>query len=186
MKIETGINERNRKAVAERLSVLLADTYTLYVKTHNYHWNVTGSNFAGLHQVFETQYLALAEAADDIAERIRALGFRAPGSFTEFQKLSSIREADSSSLPTADEMIRELEEGHEHIAREARKAVRIAQEADDEATVDLMTTRMHAHEKFAWMLRSAIGTPEDVKFAVEGLTSVTGKAEGADTEKRMA
>ncbi|HEY0922434.1 Dps family protein [Rheinheimera pacifica] len=154
MKINIGINEEQRKAIAGGLSVLLADTYTLYLKTHNYHWNVTGPMFQTLHTLFETQYNELALAVDDIAERIRALGEFAPGSYKEYAKLTSIKEADG--IPSAEEMIKDLVKGQEAIAKTARSIVPVADEASDEVTLDLLTQRMTVHEKTAWMLRSLV------------------------------
>ncbi|MGP9801007.1 Dps family protein [Rheinheimera sp. NSM] len=154
MKINIGINEEQRKAIAEGLSVLLADSYTLYLKTHNYHWNVTGPMFQTLHTLFETQYNELALAVDDIAERIRALGEFAPGSYKEYAKLTSIKEADG--IPSAEEMIKDLVKGQEAIAKTARSIVPVADQAADEVTLDLLTQRMTVHEKTAWMLRSLV------------------------------
>jgi len=154
MKINIGINEEQRKAIAGGLSVLLADTYTLYLKTHNYHWNVTGPMFQTLHTLFETQYNELALAVDDIAERIRALGEFAPGSYKEYAKLTSIKEADG--IPSAEEMIKDLVKGQEAIAKTARSIVPVTDEASDEVTLDLLTQRMTVHEKTAWMLRSLV------------------------------
>ncbi|HEX5792907.1 MAG TPA: Dps family protein [Rheinheimera sp.] len=154
MKINIGISEEQRKAIADGLSVLLADTYTLYLKTHNYHWNVTGPMFQTLHTLFETQYNELALAVDDIAERIRALGEFAPGSYKEYAKLTSIKEADG--IPSAEDMIKDLVKGQEAIAKTARSIVPTADEAADEVTLDLLTQRMTVHEKTAWMLRSLV------------------------------
>lgn len=154
MKINIGIDEEQRKAIAHGLSVLLADTYTLYLKTHNYHWNVTGPMFQTLHTLFETQYTELAIAVDDIAERIRALGEFAPGSYKEYAKLTSLKEADG--IPSAEEMIKDLVKGQEAIAKTARSIVPVADGAADEVTLDLLTQRMTVHEKNAWMLRSLI------------------------------
>lgn len=154
MKINIGIDEEQRKAIAHGLSVLLADTYTLYLKTHNYHWNVTGPMFQTLHTLFETQYTELAVAVDDIAERIRALGEFAPGSYKEYAKLTSLKEADG--IPTAEEMIKDLVKGQEAIAKTARSIVPVADGASDEVTLDLLTQRMTVHEKNAWMLRSLV------------------------------
>lgn len=154
MKINIGIDEEQRKAIAHGLSVLLADTYTLYLKTHNYHWNVTGPMFQTLHTLFETQYTELAVAVDDIAERIRALGEFAPGSYKEYAKLTSLKEADG--IPSAEEMIKDLVKGQEAIAKTARSIVPVADGAADEVTLDLLTQRMTVHEKNAWMLRSLI------------------------------
>ena len=154
MKIDIGITEKHRTKVAEGLSRLLADSYTLYLKTHKFHWNVTGPMFQTLHLMFETQYTELATAVDLIAERIRALGFFAPGSYAEFAKLSSIKESDG--LPKAEDMIRQLVEGQEAVVRTARSVFPIAEKAGDEATADLLTQRIQLHEKTAWMLRSLL------------------------------
>lgn len=154
MKINIGIDEDQRKAIAHGLSVLLADTYTLYLKTHNYHWNVTGPMFQTLHTLFETQYTELAIAVDDIAERIRALGEFAPGSYKEYAKLTSLKEADG--IPSAEDMIKDLVKGQEAIAKTARSIVPVADGASDEVTLDLLTQRMTVHEKNAWMLRSLV------------------------------
>lgn len=154
MKINIGINEEQRKSISDGLAVLLADTYTLYLKTHNYHWNVTGPMFQTLHTLFETQYMELAVAVDDIAERIRALGEFAPGSYKEYARLTSIKEADG--IPTAEEMIKDLVKGQEAIAKTARGIVPVANDAADEVTLDLLTQRMTVHEKTAWMLRSLV------------------------------
>ena len=154
MKIDIGISEANRTKVAEGLSHLLADSYTLYLKTHKFHWNVTGPMFQTLHLMFETQYTELATAVDLVAERIRALGFFAPGSYVEFVKLASIKE--SEGVPKAQEMIRELVEGQEAVVRTARSIFPTAEEANDEATADLLTQRIQLHEKTAWMLRSLL------------------------------
>ncbi len=155
MKIDIGIKEKDRKAIADGLSRLLADSYTLYLKTHNYHWNVTGPMFQTLHLMFEAQYTELALAVDLIAERIRALGFPAPGSYSEFGKLTSIKE-DKGATPKAEEMIRNLVEGQETITRTARAIFPIVDKAGDEPTADLLTQRMQLHEKNAWMLRSLL------------------------------
>ena len=155
MKINIGIEDEDRKAIAHGLATLLADTYTLYLKTHNYHWNVTGPMFQTLHVLFETQYTELALAVDLIAERIRALGVFAPGSYKEFAKLTSIKEADS--IPAAQEMIKDLVKGQEALAKTARSIVPVADKASDEPTLDLLTQRMQVHEKNAWMLRSLLG-----------------------------
>lgn len=154
MEMETniGIGEEHRKAIAEALSKVLADSYMLYLKTHNYHWNVTGELFHSLHEQFEGQYTELAEAVDEIAERIRALGHKAPGSFKEFSSLTSIEE--DTEKPEAMEMVRRLAVANEQVLRTARQALDPAKEADDEATVDLLTQRLHVHSKTAWMLRS--------------------------------
>lgn len=154
MPIDIGINEKDREKIAQGLSKLLADSYTLYVKTHNFHWNVTGPMFQTLHMMFEAQYTELAEAVDVIAERIRSLGYPAPGSFTEFQKLASIK--DAVGQLTAEEMIRESVEGQEAVVRTAREIIPIATKADDEPTADMVTERMQVHEKTAWMMRSLL------------------------------
>lgn len=153
--VNIGIDEKQRGEIAEGLSRLLADTYTLYLKTHNYHWNVTGPMFQTLHLMFETQYTELAEAVDIIAERIRALGFPAPGTYSEFAELSSISEA--KGVPSAEEMIKSLVEGQETVVRTARTVFPAADGAHDEPTADLLTQRMQIHEKTAWMLRSLLG-----------------------------
>lgn len=154
MRVDIGINEAKRKRIAKGLSSLLADTYTLYLKTHNYHWNVTGPMFETLHLMFERQYNELALAVDLIAERIRALGFPAPGTYAEFGKLSSIKE--ESGVPDAKTMIRTLLDGQEAVVRTARSVFPIVDEAHDEPTADLLTQRMQVHEKAAWMLRSLL------------------------------
>ena len=152
--IDIGIDETDRHAITDGLSRLLADTYTLYLKTHNYHWNVVGPMFQTLHLMFETQYNELALAVDSIAERIRALGVHAPGSYREFAKLSSIPEADG--VPAAEEMIRQLVEGQEAVVRTAREIFPATEAANDEPTADLLTQRMQTHEKTAWMLRAML------------------------------
>ncbi len=152
--INIGIEEKDRREIAEGLSKLLADTYTLYLKTHNFHWNVTGPMFQTLHLMFEQQYNELALAVDQIAERIRALGFPAPGTYREFSKLSSIGEEEGA--PNAEEMIRKLVEGQEAVVRTARTVFPIVDKANDEPTADLLTQRMQVHEKTAWMLRSLL------------------------------
>lgn len=154
MPVNIGINEENRKQIAEGLSRLLADTYSLYLKTHNFHWNVTGPMFQTLHLMFETQYTELATAVDLIAERIRALGYPAPGTYGDFAKLSSIPE--TGGVPKANEMIRLLVEGQEAVARTARSVFPVVDQANDEPTADLLTQRMQLHEKNAWMLRSLL------------------------------
>ncbi len=153
-KLNIGINDADRKEIVEGLSRLLADTYTLYLKTHNFHWNVTGPMFSTLHIMFETQYTELALAVDVIAERIRALGHFAPGTYKEFAKLSSISEADG--VPPAHDMIRQLVEAQEAVIRTARGLFPLVEKANDEASADLLTQRMQLHEKTAWMLRSLL------------------------------
>ena len=150
--INIGISAEDRKAITEGLNHVLADSYTLYLKTHNFHWNVTGPMFNSLHLMFEGQYTELALAVDLIAERIRSLGHFAPGSYREFAKYTSIAEADG--IPSAKEMVQHLVEGHEAVVRTARKFFPIAEKASDEATCDLLTQRIQLHEKTAWMLRS--------------------------------
>jgi starvation-inducible DNA-binding protein len=152
--INIGIEENARKEIAEGLSRLLADTYTLYLKTHYFHWNVTGPMFQTLHLMFETQYTELALAVDLIAERIRALGFPAPGSYSEYARLSSVPEA--TSVPKAEDMIRQLVEGQETVARTARSVFPLVDQVNDEPSADLLTQRMQVHEKTAWMLRSLL------------------------------
>jgi len=154
MEINLGIAEADRAAIAEGLSRLLADTYTLYLKTHNFHWNVTGPMFNTLHLMFEGQYNELALAVDAIAERIRALGFPAPGSYSAYAKLSSIKEAEG--VPPATEMIRQLVQGQEAVVRTARGLFPLLDAVSDEPTADLLTQRMQVHEKTAWMLRSLL------------------------------
>lgn len=152
--MDTGISEKDRADIAAGLSKLLADTYTLYLKTHNFHWNVTGPMFQTLHLMFEGQYNELALAVDAIAERIRALDFPAPGTYKEYTKLSSIKETEG--VPKATEMIRLLVEGQEAVVRTARSIFPIVEKAHDEPTADLLTQRMQIHEKTAWMLRSLL------------------------------
>lgn len=153
-KIDIGINEQNRTAVAEGLKKLLADSYTLYLQTHNFHWNVTGPQFRELHLMFEEHYTELALAVDVIAERIRTLGVAAPGTYKAFAGLSSIEEVDG--VPAAEKMVELLTQGHEQVVRTARQVLKIAQEAADESTVSLVSDRMRIHEKTAWMLRATL------------------------------
>lgn len=152
--INIGISEKDRKAVCKGLNKLLADSYLLYLKTQNYHWNVTGKMFQSLHILFENQYREQAEAVDVIAERIRALGEFAPGSFAAFSKVSSIKE--ETSIPSAEEMIHSLVQGNEAVVTTAREIVNLADGCEDDVTSDLMIERMQVHEKNAWMLRSLI------------------------------
>lgn len=152
--INIGISEVDRKEVAEGLSRMLADTYTLYLKTHNFHWNVTGPMFQTLHLMFMTQYNESWLAVDLIAERIRALGFPAPGSYAQFAALTSI--SDSVGTPKAHEMIEQLVAGQETVVRTAREILPIAEQAGDQPTVDLLSARMQVHEQNAWMLRSLL------------------------------
>ena len=154
MQIDIGINEQARGEIADGLSRVLADSYTLYLKTHNYHWNVTGPMFQTLHTLFEQHYTELAIAVDDIAERIRALGVYAPGSYGAFAKLSSVTEEDG--VPSAEDMIKNLVTAHETVAKTARGVFPAAEKAGDEATADLLTQRLQVHEKTAWMLRSLL------------------------------
>lgn len=152
MQLNTGLSEEDRKAVADDLAHLLADTYTLYVKTHGYHWNVSGPMFRSLHLMFEEHYMELRDAVDLIAERMLALGHPAPASYSEFSTLASVR--DEPGVPAAMEMVRNLVEAHETVVRTARSVVKRAEEAGDVATADLATTRIEFHEKTAWMLRA--------------------------------
>ena len=154
MPVAIGIEESDRQEIANGLSKLLADTYTLYLKTHNFHWNVTGPMFQTLHLMFEAQYTELAMAVDQIAERIRALGFPAPGTYQAFSQLSSINLEEG--VPSADEMIRRLVEGQEAVVRTARSIFPVVDRVHDEPTADLLTQRMQVHEKTAWMLRSLL------------------------------
>ena len=154
MKIDIGIDASKREGIAGGLSRVLADTYTLYLKSHNFHWNVTGPMFQTLHLMFETQYNELALAVDLIAERIRALGFPAPGTYRQFAELSAIKE--EGGVPKAQDMIRLLVDGHETVARTAREVFKAAEGASDQPTCDLLTQRMQVHEKTAWMLRSLL------------------------------
>ena len=154
MDINIGIKEQHRQQIADGLSRLLADTYTLYLKTHNFHWNVKGPMFSQLHLLFEQHYTELATAVDDIAERIRALGYPAPGTYAAFSKLSTIKEEEG--VPKAEDMIRKLVEGQEAVVRTARSIFPVVEEASDEPSADLLTQRMQVHEKNAWMLRSLL------------------------------
>lgn len=152
--MDIGINQQDRQQIADGLSHLLADTYTLYLKTHNFHWNVTGPMFQTLHLMFEQHYNELSLAVDLIAERIRALGHPAPGSYADYARLTSIAEA--SGVPKAEEMIRQLVDGHETLCRTARSIFQVVEHASDEPTADLLTQRLQVHEKTAWMLRSLL------------------------------
>ncbi len=154
MEINVGIGKAERDAIAGGLSRLLADSYSLYLKTHNFHWNVEGPQFNTLHQMFEVQYAELAAAVDEIAERIRALGVKAPGSYSAFAAQTSIEEATGDEA--AEEMIRQLAIGQEAVVRTARDVFPIADAAHDEPSADLLTQRMQIHEKNAWMLRSML------------------------------
>lgn len=152
--IDIGISVEDREQIAEGLSRLLADSYTLYVKTHNFHWNVEGPLFNTLHLMFEEQYTELAAAVDEIAERIRALGFPAPGSYARFSQLTRIEE--ETGHPDAKDMIAQLARDQEIVAKTAREVFPLADQANDEPTADLLTQRMQTHEKTAWMLRSML------------------------------
>ncbi len=154
MDIDIGITKKDREKIADGLSRLLADTYTLYLTTHNFHWNVTGPMFNTLHLMFEQQYNELALAVDAIAERIRALGFPAPGTYREFQQLGSLKEPEGPL--SAKDMIKHLVRGQEAVVKTARSVLPAAGKADDEPTADLLTQRMQVHEKTAWMLRSLL------------------------------
>jgi len=153
--VNIGISDQNRVKIAQGLSKLLADTYTLYLTTHNFHWNVTGPMFNSLHAMFMEQYTELWNAVDPIAERIRALGHPAPGSYAAFSSLASIPDAPKEP-PKATQMIEILVKGHEGVARTARDLFPIAEEANDQPTADLLTQRLEVHEKTAWMLRSLL------------------------------
>jgi len=152
--INIGIAEKDRRKIADGLSRVLADSYTLYLKTHNFHWNVTGPMFQTLHLMFMTQYTEIWNAVDLVAERIRALGYPAPGSYKEFAALTSIK--DSSGNVNAKDMIRQLVEGQEAVVRTAREVLPVAEKAGDQPSVDLLSARMEVHEKNAWMLRSLL------------------------------
>jgi len=152
--IDIGIPERDRKKIAEGLSRLLADTYGLYLKTHSFHWNVEGPMFNTLHLMFMDQYTELWNALDEIAERIRSLGYPAPGTYRDFARLSKIE--DTEGVPEAMEMVQLLVRGHETVARTARDVFKAADKGGDESTADLLTQRLQIHEKTAWMLRSLL------------------------------
>lgn len=152
--INIGITTEHRHAICKDLAHLLADSYTLYLKTHNFHWNVTGPMFSTLHLLFETQYTELSTAVDEIAERIRALGEPAPGSYKQFMKLTAVEEADG--VPSAEEMIAQLITAQETVVRTARQVFKSVEAANDQATMDLLTRRLEIHEKNAWMLRSLL------------------------------
>jgi starvation-inducible DNA-binding protein len=152
--IDIGIPAASRREISESLSRVLADTYTLYLKTHNYHWNVTGPMFNDLHAMFMTQYTELWGSVDLIAERIRSLGFPAPGTYRRFVELSSIKEDDD--VPEAKRMVKNLLKGHETVARTCREAFPAAERGNDQPTIDILTERMQVHEKTAWMLRSIL------------------------------
>ncbi len=155
--IDIGINAKDRADIAAGLAHVLADAYTLYLKTHNFHWNVTGPMFNALHTMFEAQYTEQWAALDAIAERIRALGFNAPGSYAEFARLTTIREEPGmTAAPAWHEMVQQLVDGNEALCRTARVALDVADDADDAPTEDLLTQRLQTHEKYAWMLRSLL------------------------------
>jgi len=154
MNIDIGISKRDRERLAGELSRLLADSYALYVKSHNFHWNVTGPRFSALHEMFEEHYTELATAIDEIAERIRSVGHFAPGSFSAFAELTSIEDTDG--VPAANQMVSILVDAHEAVVRTARRTVQVAEEVGDQATADLATERLQVHEKTAWMLRSSL------------------------------
>jgi starvation-inducible DNA-binding protein len=155
LKMDIGISEKDRAAIAQGLSRLLADTYTLYLTTHNFHWNVTGPMFNSLHAMFMQQYTELWNAVDPIAERIRSLGHVAPGSYTQYGKLSSLPDAPEAP-PKAMEMVRILAQGHEAVARTARSLFPLVEKASDEPTADVLVQRLAVHEQTAWMLRSLL------------------------------
>ncbi|MFY7993011.1 MAG: Dps family protein [Bacteriovoracaceae bacterium] len=152
--MNNGLNEKTRKDVASGLSTILADTYTLNLKTLNFHWNLVSPRFSALHSMFETQYGEMTLAIDDLAERIRALGFFAPASLVEFKRLTSIK--DEEGVPETNEMITQLLEGHEVISKKCREMCGHAQELHDEVSADMLIGRMKFHEKTAWMLRSSL------------------------------
>ena len=154
--IDIGLSDAERRKTADGLSRFLADAYTLYLKTHNFHWNVTGPMFNTLHTMFEAQYNEQWTALDEIAERIRALGFNAPGSYAEFARLSSIAEEPLADTADWREMVRQLTVGNEAVCRTARKVLQGADAAGDDPSVDLLTQRLQTHEKYAWMLRSLL------------------------------
>ena len=152
--MDTGISSRDRGAIAQGLSRLLADTYLLYLKTHNFHWNVEGPMFQTLHVMFMDQYTEQWNAIDPIAERIRALGHYAPGTYKQYVKLATVKETDG--VPKAEKMVAELIAGQEAVARTARSVLPVADAANDQPTLDLLTQRLDIHEKNAWMLRSLL------------------------------
>lgn len=153
--INIGIADDHRRIIANGLSELLADSYLLFLKSQNYHWNVTGMHFQALHELFEEHYTELFAAIDEIAERIRALGQKAPGTFRQYLELTNIPE--DTDTPSAEKMIQRLLEAHEQVIRTAQKTLSACEEAEDEATLDLLTQRLHVHAKTAWMLRSHLG-----------------------------
>ena len=169
-KIELGIDDIARKEIAGNLSKFLADSYSLYLTTQNFHWNVTGPLFKSLHEMLEEHYTDLAQAVDEIAERIRALGFRAPGSFAEFDRLSTVKQPRENLA--AMDMVAWLVEGQETVVRTARQALPAAQAANDESTLDLLVERMRVHEKRAWMLRAILETGNESTSTAETLETV--------------
>ena len=174
MAIDIGISDKDRKKIAEGLSHFLADSYTLYLMTHNFHWNVTGPQFNSLHNMFMTQYTEQWTALDEIAERIRALGYPAPGTYKEYVKLASIKEVEG--VPPAMEMVALLVKAQEATARTARKLLPLVADANDQPTADLLTQRLNIHEKTAWMLRSLL----------EGETAVTKSPKSPKAAKKSA
>ncbi|PIS01122.1 MAG: DNA starvation/stationary phase protection protein [Chlamydiae bacterium CG10_big_fil_rev_8_21_14_0_10_35_9] len=152
MEVDIGITKTARKKIADKLAIFLADTYALYLKTQNFHWNVAGPEFFSLHLLFEKQYDDMAEAVDEIAERIRALGFYAPGSFTALKKLTKITE--ENKVVSSKEMLKRLIKSHEYIAKVGKPLIRFTQESYDDITSDMIIKRLHFHEKAAWMLRA--------------------------------
>jgi starvation-inducible DNA-binding protein len=180
--IDIGINETDRKEIAAGLSSLLADTFTLYLKTHNFHWNVTGPMFRTLHIMFEEQYNELWTATDLIAERIRSLGVFAPATFKEFSRLATIKEEDG--VPQALQMVRQLVDGHETAARTARSVLETAENASDAPTADLLTERLQVHEKTAWMLRSLLA--EEAGTETTAATATTTAAQPSKTRTAKA
>jgi starvation-inducible DNA-binding protein len=163
---DMGLKNADRKRVAQGLTRVLASVYVVYVKTHNYHWNVTGPLFQPLHGLFEEQYTALAKAVDEVAERIRSLGYRAPGTMQEFLKLSHVQEEISEKAPEAEEMVLNLQKDHEAISGAGRKLIHLASEAGDDATSDLVTKQIEFHEKTAWMLRSFLTPAASINSAL--------------------
>ena len=155
--IDMGISASDRKQIAAGLASFLSDSFTLYLKTHNFHWNVTGPMFNSLHTMFEAQYTEQWNALDEVAERTRALGFNTPGSYAEFIRLTSIREEKGADgVPDWKGMVQQLVSGNEAVCRTARAVLKTADDAGDDPTVDLMTQRLQTHEKYAWMLRSLL------------------------------
>lgn len=164
---DMGLKSADRKRVAQGLTRVLASTYMLYIKTHNYHWNVSGPLFQPLHSLFEEQYTFLAKTVDEVAERIRSLGYRAPGTMNEFLSLSHIKEDASDAQPEAEDMVTNLQQDHEAVSNAGRKLIHLAQDAGDDATSDLITKQIEFHEKTAWMLRSFLTPAEKVNSATK-------------------